>query len=123
MNEELDLDQAQVGRILHFVIDKGNYLKCSPAIVVEELPVVGSVLLQVFSRDEISYHIDSSPNHDVKVFHSWHWPRECAKLHTAAKPYVGLKQKYHHTHEQNVIDTNNCYACSVSIIHENSKSE
>lgn len=40
-DQELNVDVAQVGRILHFVIENGWGLKCRPAIVVEDWPGQG----------------------------------------------------------------------------------
>lgn len=39
--QEFNVDEAQIGRILHYVIDKGYKLQCRPAIVVEDWPDQG----------------------------------------------------------------------------------
>ena len=41
MNEEINVDEAQIGRVLHFVIDKSGRPQCRPALVVEDWPSQG----------------------------------------------------------------------------------
>lgn len=61
--QELNTDEAQIGRILHFVIDKGDRPQCRPAIVIHDWPDQGKpgyVNLAVFpdgSNDD-KYGID-----------------------------------------------------------------
>lgn len=97
MNEELNLDEAQVSRILHFVTPNG---KCRPAVVVENWPGAkpGLVNLQVATDGSndgmygqeivdgkvhviLTRHETSvEPNHKVRKPRTWHWPRECAHM-------------------------------------------
>lgn len=128
MQEELLNNNAERGRILHFVLDKGYSLQCRPAMVVEDWPESGRpgyVNLVVFidgSNDNRNYEADGRmplvwqtsvlPNHAVKVYRTWHWPRECKSLHPAAEPFtVTNKGRFHHTHQGGIRDVPNCYAC------------
>lgn len=117
-DQEFNVDEAQVGRILHFVTREGN---CRPALVVNDWPGAGRpgyVNLVVFpdgsnDRDR-DYGIDKHvhkleedkrtdianmplltrwetsvhPNHAVRAVGFWHWPRECKNLQDAAPPYI-----------------------------------
>jgi hypothetical protein len=78
-----ELDQAQVGRILHFVLYDGYNLYCRPAIVVGEQITPGAVDLVIFAVDDsnvsgLTHGV--TPNHKTKLFQTWHWPRECKHL-------------------------------------------
>lgn len=88
------MDRAQVGRILHYVLDNGVGLHCRPALVVEDFPsskkpgyVNLKVSLDGSNDDPRTDHPSGTiwktavaPNHSAKVKGTWHWPRECEKL-------------------------------------------
>lgn len=124
MNENIQVDEAQIGRILHYVIDKGYKLQCRPAIVVEDWPDQGKpgyVNLQLFldGTNDASYktgwETSVLPNHAVRANRTWHWPRECPGLGNPPPAYTsGSDIKYHHNHTDAVIDVANCVACKVS---------
>lgn len=40
-NEDFNVDEAQIGRVLHFVIDKAGQPQCRPAFVVHDWPSQG----------------------------------------------------------------------------------
>lgn len=138
MNQtEQDPDVAQIGRVLHFVIDKGHKLQCRPALVVEDWPEQGKpgyVNLVVFvdgSNDKPTaqrpnntaemwelnptlWETSVMPNHAVRAHRSWHWPKECSHLDEPLAPYIGVDRKrYHHNHRGDVVDLHNCYGCMV----------
>jgi len=92
-------DHAQVGRILHFVISDEiaidsiikdghviaqsiSSVKCCPAIVVAINGPIGCVNLSVFSDGEgvVDWEQAVWPNHLIKKWRTWHWPRECSNL-------------------------------------------
>ena len=147
MNENNDnLDDIQVGRIVHLVIPSG---RCRPAIVTEnwkESGKPGYVNLVVFPDgsndgkygvDEHTHQIKSDislpiegktsianlplltgwetsvhPNHTVRAVRTWHWGRECGKLHQPPAPYITEeKEIYHHNHVDGMRDPHNCSGC------------
>lgn len=131
-NTELNTDEAQVGRILHFVAENSWGLVCRPAIVVEDWPSQGKpgyVNLQVFtdglndgkfSEDAllnvskgVVWETSVLPNHAVRAHRTWHWPRECTSMQKPAPPFIQNGQNRHHNHAEGFVDTNNCYACSL----------
>lgn len=78
------MDEAQIARLLHFVIIKDGRPRCRPAVVVEDEDnhKNGSVNIQVLgdSNRSISWHTSVRPNHVYKQVSTWHWPRECIKM-------------------------------------------
>lgn len=78
MTEELEseLDLAQVGRILHVVMDNG---RCRPAIVVFTHHKIGLINVQVFNGESTSHLELVHPSHKTKVRRTWHWPKECIR--------------------------------------------
>lgn len=84
--QDQDVNEAQVSRLLHYVLSNG---RCRPALVVhsytkEPVPP-GFVNLKVF-LDVSDVRTDNElerlivgvlPNHASKEPGSWHWPREC----------------------------------------------
>lgn len=121
---------AQIGRVLHFVIDKGYKLQCRPALVVEDWPEQGKpgyVNLVVFidGINDIGNRLEEYPptsiwetsvlpNHAVRAHRSWHWPKECTHLADAQAPFVAVdKKRYHHSHANGVVDLHNCYGCMI----------
>lgn len=52
------------------------------------------------------------PNHAVRAVRTWHWGRECNKLHTPPEPFVDdEKIVYHHNHVDGIVDPHNCQGC------------
>lgn len=123
MQEELNVDVATVGRILHLVITSG---RCRPATVVEAFEysqnkpgAVNLVVLLDGSNDGligVDQHTHSSaellnptnganvplltrwetsvlPNHAVRAVRSWHWPRECANLAHPLAPFTSKEKE------------------------------
>lgn len=150
MNENFDLDEIQISRIVHFVIPSG---KCRPAIVTEDWKESGKpgyVNLVVFpdGSNDGKYGVDDHthqyavgphiiggkqprestdkanlplltgwetsvlPNHAVRAVRSWHWGRECNKLHQPPAPFIDdNKQVFHHNHGDGIVDIHNCSGC------------
>lgn len=89
MNEEVfDVDRAQIGRILHYVIDKRGTPQCRPALVVEDWGGQPRINLQIsmdgsndtWPNTASNWKTSIGPNHKVKEVGTWHWPRECDNL-------------------------------------------
>lgn len=130
MNEEItNVDQAQVSRNLHYVLDNGVSTRCRPAMVVENWPgssPPGLVNLVVFpdgSNDGRGFLSASQfilpiwktsvpPNHAIKANRTWHWPRECDHMQEPAPPYVDRSGKTNHHNHISDVEDSNCYACS-----------
>lgn len=130
MTSETNID-VTVGRILHYVYDDGKHLRCRPALVTAECPDQGQPGLvnlalfldgfdlgvEIVKSNEIrmQYRWEAfvAPNHAVKVFRSWHWPRECSSLTSAEIPYIKHNQRFHHTHASGAGSRVNCFACSL----------
>lgn len=53
------------------------------------------------------------PNHAVRAVRTWHWGRECSKLHQPSAPFIHeeTKEIYHHNHVDGMIDPHNCQGC------------
>jgi hypothetical protein len=126
MNQDINMDEAQVGRILHFVIsDSQGRSQCRPAIVVNDWPAQGKpgyVNIVVFTdgSNDGKYGTDDHvhnglnkadpanltlsnrwetsvlPNHAVRAIRSWHWPRECKALAQPASPFVNSAKERYH---------------------------
>lgn len=156
-HEDFNVDEAQVGRVLHFVVDNGHGLRCRPALVVEDWPEQGKpgyVNLIVFpdgsndgdyGKDKHDHPytyqsgeiilggpsnsvrtrtgpVDSpartiwetsvNPNHAVRAFRTWHWPRECKTMENPASPFQSNDiGRIHHNHAAGFVDPHNCIAC------------
>lgn len=79
MNEELQMaDEAEAGRILHYVVSLDGHTVCRPGIVIQDNGK-GFVDLEVFGLDNRFIKV-CRPNHKTKVLKSWHWPRACKSL-------------------------------------------
>lgn len=122
MNEEFNVDEAQIGRVLHFVVPDTNGTKCRPAIVVEDWPKSGRpgyVNLQVLTdgkndgKDNVVWETSVLPNHAARAMRSWHWPRECGKLESPPPAYVKDGTVWHHNHMAGLLDIHNCSACKL----------
>lgn len=127
MNENQDMvDEVQIGRVLHFVIEKGQVVQCRPALVVEDWPNQGKpgyCNLVVFpdGTNDGAYGTDQHmhnhgiaktdgantsllvrwetsvlPNHAVRSVRSWHWPRECVHLSQPPEPFVNEAKERFH---------------------------
>lgn len=111
---EEDLDEAQVGRILHFVTEIDSIIQCRPAIVISTLPNQGKpgcINLSVWLDEGQGRENFVYPNHAVKAFGTWHWPRGCESLEKAARPFEKFGKRTHHNHGIGIRDMRNCYAC------------
>lgn len=55
------------------------------------------------------------PNHAVRAVRTWHWGRECNKLHKPSDPFIheDTKEIYHHNHADGMVDPHNCQGCIV----------
>lgn len=52
------------------------------------------------------------PNHAVRAIRTWHWGRECSKLHKPQSSFVDdNKEVWHHNHVDGFIDIHNCVGC------------
>lgn len=120
--EEINVDEATVGRILHFVMAKGERVTCRPALVVEDWPNQGKpgyVNLAVFpdgSNDKVDkmvlWETSVLPNHAVRAARTWHWPRECNHMEVAATPFHRADGSLaYHNHSAGMIDIQNCIGC------------
>lgn len=77
MQEEINVDEAQVARVLHYVVNG----KCKPAIVENSyLEEPGRLDLVVFNLFDTLYTENVFPNHLRRVNKTWHWPRECIHI-------------------------------------------
>lgn len=158
--EEFNVDEVQIGRILHFVTYNRDRPQCRPAIVVEDWPNQGkpgyaNMIVFPDGSNDGKYGVDDHkhgysqrtgepriggpsnvarantdianvplltrwetsvlPNHAVKAVRSWHWPRECSKLHAAMEPFKSEDGIIHHNHEESVNDPHNCPACQRQV--------
>lgn len=78
MNEELQMDEAEVSRILHYVLLIDGRVICRPGIVIQDNGK-GFVDLEVFGLGDRSIKTCHA-NHKTKELRSWHWPRACKSL-------------------------------------------
>lgn len=161
-NEEFGVDEAQIGRVLHFVIERAGGVQCRPAFVVHDNPGAGqsgNINLAVFpdGSNDGKYGIDDHshalnrianvdgeivdrtnmpnvnlsarwetsvhPNHAVKAYQTWHWPRECVKLDQAAEPFLDPieNRQIHHSHASGTTDHRSCYACQREASYQKAK--
>lgn len=80
--EELNVDEAQVGRILHVVLSENGRFLCRPAICIyDAFPVVGTITVKAFTHGQDFLLEEIRPDHKNKTPTTWHWPRECRNLH------------------------------------------
>lgn len=139
MQPEVTMPDAEISRILHFVIDKNPNPRCRPGIVVEDhlpnnpLALVNLVVFLDGSNDS-PWGIDKhrhdnnapsanlincthwepsiTPNHLVRVVGTWHWPRECGSLVNPAEPFTDdERRRVFHMHVEGIRDLNHCTAC------------
>lgn len=83
MNQgEMDVDSAQIGRILHVVYSIDGRFVCRPAICYDDdFPEAGTIDVKAFLHGTNQDLEQVRPNHITKEAMTWHWPRECSKLH------------------------------------------
>ena len=137
------LDEIQISRIVHFVIPSGKCRPAIVTEDWKESGKPGYVNLVVFpdGSNDGKYGVDDHthrlpiaatertdkanlplltgwetsvlPNHAVRAVRTWHWGRECNKLHTPPDPFIyeDTKEIYHHNHVDGMTDPHNCQGC------------